>query len=131
MPGKKLRILAAGDLHGDIRHAYRLAQKAADEDADIVVLCGDLSNNDDPKYIIGPFVKKGKKVLFVPGNHESQATAEFLAERYKVRNLHGKYAKYYDIGFFGCGGANVGAFMIGEEDIFQKLSEGFEKTKHL
>ena len=39
--GKKLRILAAGDLHGDLDIARKLSAKGKKEKVDLVVLAGD------------------------------------------------------------------------------------------
>ena len=68
--------------------------------------------------LIGPFVKRKKKVILIPGNHETVATADFLAELYGARNLHGYSVRYKDVGLFGCGGANIGLFQLGEKEIF-------------
>ena len=43
---EKLKILAAGDIHGDTDLAERLAERAEKEHCDLVILCGDL--NDTP-----------------------------------------------------------------------------------
>ena len=105
---KKLRILAASDIHGDSNQFLKLAEKADKENVDLVVLCGDLTSPLETKNIIKPFKDRGKKVLLVPGNHDGLVLGDFLADLYNVKNLHGKYAKYYHVGFFGCGVANVG-----------------------
>jgi len=129
---KKLKILAAGDIHGDTRLANSLAEKAVKEKADVVILCGDLTFADSSaKGIIGPFVKKKKKVLIIPGNHESFATADFLAELYGVKNIHGYSVKYEDVGIFGCGGANVGISQLREDEIYKYLKSGFDNIKGL
>lgn len=126
-----MKILAAGDIHGDTKLAEKLAEKAEKENADLVILCGDLTLSErSTEGIIGPFVKKGKKVFLVPGNHETIATADFLAQLYDVVNLHGYSIKYKDIGFFGCGGANIGLFQLSEEEIFNALKKGFENIKN-
>ena len=76
-----MKILASGDIHGDTMLAEKLAEKAEKENVDLVVLCGDLTQfEQSTEGIIGPFAKKGKKVLLIPGNHETVATADFLAE---------------------------------------------------
>lgn len=126
-----MKILACGDIHGDQRLAEKLAQRAEAENVDLVVLCGDLSSNGtDTDNIIGPFVKRNRKVIFVPGNHESIATADFLAELYGAFNLHGYSIKHKDIGFFGCGGANVGpVFKLSEEEIFNVLKKAHSGLK--
>jgi len=60
---KKLKILAAGDIHGDSRLASQLAQKAAKEKVDLVILAGDLTMGDQStKGIISPFTKKIKEL---------------------------------------------------------------------
>ena len=66
----KLKIIAAGDIHGDTSQAKKLAEQAEEESVDLVVLSGDLTYAEtSTEGIIGPFVKKGKKVILIPGNH--------------------------------------------------------------
>ena len=129
----KLRILSAGDLHGDMRQVRKLADQAEKENVDLVILCGDITQMDQTAdNMIGPFLAKKKKVLFIPGNHDSFATADFLAEVYGIRNIHGYSVKYKDVGIFGCGGANVGPItMLPEKEIFSLLKEGFDKIRYL
>src|SRR3989338_9515735 len=104
-----MKVLAAGDLHGDQLLVRKLAEKAEKEKVDLVVLCGDITKADEStENMIGPFVNKNKKVLLIPGNHETVATADFLADLYGVKNIHGYSVKYKDVGLFGCGGANIG-----------------------
>lgn len=128
-----MKILAAGDLHGDRSLAQRLAEKAVKENADLVIITGDITHFDQSADgIIGPFVKKNKKVLFVPGNHDSFATADFLVNMYGVKNIHGYSVRYEDIGIFGCGGANIGPVTtFQEKEIVEILQKGFDKIKYL
>lgn len=126
-----MKILAAGDIHGDVRLAEKLAKKAEDNKVDLVILCGDITHFDSPtSNLISPFKKRNKKVIFVPGNHESMATAEFFAEMYKIVNLHSYSIKYKDIGLFGCGFANIGLSQIPEDDIFDILKKGNKYVKN-
>ncbi len=84
------------------------------------------------KGIIGPFAKAKEKVLLIPGNHETVATTNFLAELYGATNLHGYSIKIGDVGIFGCGGANIGPFEISEKDIsylLKKSHQGIKKSK--
>lgn len=102
---KKLKILAASDIHGDSKLTNKLANKAEKENVDLVVLCGDILGFVETKDIIAPFKRKNKKVLLIPGNHDSFATADFLAEFYGVKNIHGYSIKFDNVGLFGAGGA--------------------------
>ena len=129
---KKLKILAAGDIHGDSRLANQLAERAEKEKVDLVILCGDLTESDKPaKGIISPFLKKNKKVLMIPGNHDSFATADFLAEFYGIKNIHGYSVRYEDVGIFGCSAVNIGPHQMSEEEIYELLKKSFEKIKYL
>ena len=119
-----MKILAAGCLHSNSELIETLAVQAEDENVDLVVLAGDLTFGEaSTENIIGPFVKRNKKVALIPGNHETTATAEFLAEKYGVANLHGYGMKRGEIGFFGCGGANVGLFQLTEDEIYSHLKK--------
>lgn len=126
---KKLRILAASDIHGDSKLAKALAEKAEKEKADIVVLCGDITGFVETKNIIKPFKDRNQKVLIIPGNHESFATADFLAELYGVKNIHGYSARYENVGFFGAGGADIGPGRISEKEIFKTLEKAHASLK--
>lgn len=128
----KLKILAAGDIHGDIGLAEKLAEKAKKEQCDLVVLCGDLTLGEtSTENIIGPFKKRHEKVLLIPGNHETVATADFLAELYGMKNIHGYSVKYGDVGIFGAGGANIGVFQKSEKELYDLLKKGHDKIKYL
>jgi Icc-related predicted phosphoesterase len=125
-----MKILASGDIHGDISLAKRLAEKAEQENVDLVVLCGDLTYGEmSTQGIIGPFKEKGKQVVLIPGNHETIATADFLAQQYDAVNLHGYSIKTGDIGLFGAGGANIGLFQLSEEELYNLLKTSHEKIK--
>ena len=107
MSRKKLRILAASDLHGDSRLTKRLAERAFREKIDLVVLCGDLTGFGESNNLIKPFKDKNQKVLLLPGNWDSFATTDFLAQLYGVKNIHGYSAVYEGVGFFGAGSAST------------------------
>ena len=127
-----MKILAVGDIHGDSLLASKLADKAEKENADLVILCGDITDSmEKTEGLVGPFLNKKKKVLLIPGNHDGFASADFLAEFYGIKNIHGVSVKYEDIGIFGCGGANIGLEQLQEEEIFELLKKGFDKIKYL
>ncbi len=130
---KKTRILAASDIHGDSKLAKRLAAKAEKENVDLVVLAGDITGWTESKGLIKPFKDKNQKVLIIPGNHDTFATADFLANLYGVKNIHGYAIQFNNIGFFGAGGADIGPGTISEKELFKTLKkahgdlEGIEK----
>ena len=130
---KKTKILAVGDIHRDTGLVKKLAEKAKKEDVDLVILAGDLTFAEQSlKDIIGPFVKAKKQVLLIPGNHESIATVDFLAEMYpNTKNIHGYSFIKGDLGIFGAGGADIGINVIKDSEIFNLLKKGHERVKNL
>ena len=129
---KKTKILAVGDIHGDTGLVKKLADKAKKENVDLVILAGDLTfAEDSTKNLIGPFLKAKKQVLLIPGNHETFATTEFLAQSYpNTQNIHGYSFTKNDLGIFGAGGA-IG-FNMSEKEIFDTLNKahkGVENSK--
>jgi len=127
---KKTKILAIGDIHGDTGLVKKLAEKAKKEDVDVVILAGDLTFVEQSvKNLIGPFIKAKKQVLLIPGNHESNATVNFLAGMYpNTRNIHGYSIKRGDLGIFGAGGGDI-INVTPDKEIFNKLKKGHEKIK--
>src|SRR3989344_3833262 len=125
-----MKILTASDIHEDKKAVKKLANKAAREKVDLVILAGDLTYFDmDYKGLIGPFLEKKKQGLFVPGNHDSLGTAAVLVKKYSIKNLQDYSVVIDDVGFFGCGGANIGLNFIDEEDFFETLYRGFKYVK--
>ncbi len=127
---KKFRILAAGDFHGDSDTAKRLAEKAEKENVDLVILTGDITGMIETENLLKPFLKKGKKVVFVPGNWETKETADFLSKLYGVKNIGEHYLKYENIGIFGVGSSDW-ELNLNEKKTFNKLKKDFEKIKDL
>ncbi len=127
---KKFKLLAASDLHGDSSAARKLAMRAEKEQVDLVVLCGDITGLVETKNIIKPFKDRNQKVLLLPGNWDSFATTDFLAELYGVKNIHGYSARYESIGFFGAGGADVGPFSrMSEREMMKTLERAHAGLK--
>ena len=130
MKNKKFRILAAGDIHGDSRTTKKLAEKAERENVDLVILTGDITGWAETKDVIKPFKDKNKKVLILPGNWDSFATVDVLAQIYGVKNIHGYSVKYENIGFFGAGGAEgPGLGNISEKQLMQTLEKAHAGLK--
>ena len=127
-----MKILAAGCLHNNTELIESLAKKAEEKNVDLVVLAGDLTLSEaSTEGIIGPFKKRNRKVALIHGNHETTATAEFLAQKYDVANLHGYGMRHGEIGLFGCGGANVGIHQLTENEIFNYLEKSHSYVQDL
>lgn len=130
---KKTKILAVGDIHGDTGLVKKLAEKAVKEKVDLVILAGDITYAEQStKNLIGPFLKAKKKVLLIPGNHESFATVDFLTQMYpNTQNIHGYSFQNQDLGIFGAGAGDVGINSIKDSEIFNVLKKGNEAVKNM
>ena len=125
-----MKILATGDFHGDIRKVNRIAQKAVDENVDLILLLGDMLHGDQQiDGLIQPFVKTGKEVMFITGNHDNMAHNDMWETMYKIKSLHGKGFVRNNIGIFGTSGCNVGVHQFTETELFNYLKNGNEKVK--
>ena len=125
-----MKIFAISDVHGDTRWIEKLAEQAEKEKVDVVLLCGDLTLDESlTENIVGPFKKRNLKVALIPGNHESTATTNFLAEQYKAYNIHGYGIRFGDVGIFGAGHANVGPHMIDDGELFDLLKQSHDAIK--
>lgn len=130
---KKTKILAVGDIHGDTGLVKKLAEKAKKENVDLIILAGDQTFAETSlKGIIGPFAKIKKQILIIPGNHESQAAHNFLAEMYTpyTKNIHGYSFQKGDLGIFGAGGGDV-INITPDREIHKLLKKGHSAIKDL
>ena len=131
MEKKKFKILAASDIEGDREATRKLASKAEKENVDLVVLAGDLTGRNESDEILKPFIDKGKKVIFVPGNHDTSEMARFLTELYGAKNVGDHYVVYDNVGIFGIGSPDGEISMRNEKKAFETLKKNFEKVKNL
>jgi len=127
---KKLKILAAGDIHGDSKLSEKLAERAEREKVDLVILTGDITGSVSTRGIIKPFIDKKQKVLFVPGNWETTEDADDFSSRYGIKNLDKHYAVYGNVGIFGIGSKDWALFPDNQRT-FKKLDKDFQKLKNL
>lgn len=127
---EKLKILAAGDFHGDAKVAKRLAERAQKEHVDLVILVGDLIGFVETKNIVKPFTDRKQKVVFVPGNWETTTDAKELAKQYGIKNLEENYVQCKNVGIFGIGNPDWTLYPD-EDKSFKKLKKDFEKIKSL
>ncbi|PIO00545.1 hypothetical protein COT72_00520 [archaeon CG10_big_fil_rev_8_21_14_0_10_43_11] len=134
MMEKKTRILAASDIHGDVRAVKRLVAKAKREKVDAVVLCGDITFfNMEVDGLFKPFADAGLYVLLIPGNHEPISTTDFFARAYEgtVKHLHGYSTKIGDVGFFGCAATQLGFCAEDDKTIENMLEKAHNSLEGL
>ncbi len=125
--------MAIGDIHGDTGLVKKLAKKAKKEKVDIIILAGDLTFAEgSTENLIGPFLGEGRKVLIMPGNHESEDTTEFLSHLYEdVIHLHGSSFTKGDVGIFGAGLTDMGIYAIEDNQLGRLLTKAHEGVKHV
>ena len=128
--GKKFKILAASDFHGDNVATKRLAEKAKKENVDLVILAGDITGTIETKNLLKPFKDNDQNVVFVPGNWDSSETADFLSKLYGIKNVGEHYVIYKNVGIFGIGSPDW-QMSLDEKETFKKLKKDFEKIKDL
>jgi len=123
---RKLKILAAGDLHGDLGIAKKLSEKARRNKVDLVVLAGDIYGYTRGKEkILEPFAKAKQKVVFVPGNLDT--TEEHLMLKESAKSIHNYYVTYNDVGIAGIGDENW-KLELDKEDL-KEIKRNFERMK--
>lgn len=127
---KKFKILAAGDFHGDASITKKLAERAQREKVDLVVLTGDITSPIETKNLLKPFIDRGEKVVFVPGNWDSTETINFLSQLYGIKNIGDRSLKYDDVGIFGIGSPDW-QMELDDKKTYDKLKKDFEKIKDL
>ena len=123
---KKLKILAAADLHGSLDVAKKLSSKAKKAKVDLVVLAGDIygySDGDD--NILSPFRKAGQKVVFVPGNCDFDEECAVLEREGK--NIHNYYVTYGGVGIAGVGSPNWKLRL--DDDDLSRIKKNFDRMK--
>lgn len=125
---EKLKILAAGDIHGNINTARKLAEKAMKNNVDLVVLLGDIHGAQGAEDVITPFKKLNQKVVFVPGNWDTTFETNLIKDVHKIKNLDGYYVTYKDVGIVGLGNPDW-QLHLDEKKAFEKLKKNFERMK--
>jgi len=126
---KGLRILAAADFQGSSAVAESLAAKAEKEHVDLVILAGDIHGNQPSRNLIAPFIKRGQKVIFVPGNWDTTVESNMIKDIYKINNIDGSYTHYNGVDIIGIGSPDF-ALDIDTKKNLDKLIKNFEKVEH-
>jgi uncharacterized protein len=122
---KKLKVLAAADLHGDIEIAKDLSKKAKKNKVDLVVLAGDISGYElENGKILEPFIEQKQRVAFIPGNWDTEQENNTL--KYLAKSIQNYYITYKNTGIAGIGNPDWEPIRL--EDL-QILKKNFERMK--
>ena len=114
---REVRIAAIGDVHYDSRNRGQLRAVFADaaRDAEVLVLCGDLTTHGEPEQIsgfIGELEGVEIPILTVLGNHDCDAGRETeICELLTARGIHvldGTAVEIGGVGFAGVKGFGGG-----------------------
>jgi len=125
---KGLKILAAGDFHGDSRAAEKLAEKAEKSGVDLVILSGDIHGHETAKGMIYPFQKRGQKVVFLPGNWDTSVEATSMRDTYGIKNIDCYHVNYNGVDIVGIGSPDF-KLRLDEKKTLDKLVKIFDKIK--
>jgi len=127
-----VRLIVGSDFHGNRMMVERFAVRAEEEHAEVILLCGDLTNFgslEDATELLSIFAELKLPVLFVPGNCDPPSLLGVDLEG--VRSLHGKIVSCGDMSFLGVGGSPPTPFHtpleIDEEDIMAELNRAAGK----
>lgn len=118
-----MKLLAFGDLHGDMNLLKRLLKRGGEKDIELIVVMGDLTHFEgNLRYILGKLNSLGKKVLVIPGNHESEKGLREAGEGLEnCEELQKKAVRVGDYIFLGYG---EGGFAL-EDSEFRKIARGW------
>lgn len=125
-----MKILALSDVHSRVEKLKKLLEKAGNQEIDLILVAGDLSNfggETQAKEVLDEIKKLNKKMFVIPGNLDSKEAILFL-EKENV-SLHGKKENYGKFVFVGFGGATecIGKVAYTEKEIYKKLKGLIEK----
>lgn len=98
-----MKIISFGDIHEDTSNLIKI--KSELEDADLIVISGDLTNyhgKAEAKKVLESIKKYNKRLLAQYGNLDQPDVNEYLTG--EGINLHGNGYVFGDVGVFGCGG---------------------------
>lgn len=115
-----MKLLAFVDLHGDFNLLKKIIKRAEEKDIDLLVTAGDFTQFEGN---LGFLLKKlnalGKKILLIPGNHESSHSLKEAVKIYPYcLYFHRQAFKVGEYVFLGYG---EGGFSL-EDSEFRKLA---------
>lgn len=115
-----MKFLAFTDVHGDKRTISKIIAKS--KDVDFLVCCGDISDfGVSLEKILILFKKANKKMIIIPGNHESYGQIKDLCEKYDfLINIHLRSFRFKEFVFFGFG---TGGFLQIDRELEEKMNK--------
>ncbi len=98
-----MKLLVFTDTHGNKTAIKQVVNKS--KEADLLVCAGDISNfSSGLNSILREFKNINKKMLIIPGNHESNEDIQEACRKFDfLINIHLKKYKIKDVVFFGFG----------------------------
>jgi hypothetical protein len=129
-----MKILVVADVHGHGQAIPRTRQQLRALEADLLIVCGDISHFGRPEGFIEEFFE-GLEVpgLAVPGNCDPRSSVEVLEDL--GVSLHGRRRRVGDATFAGLGGSNPTPFgtpfEVPEEEIYGGLQEVMDYDTNL
>ena len=95
-----MKLLVFTDVHGSKIAIKQIINKA--KEADLLICAGDLTNfGVELNSILKQFKETNKKMIIIPGNHESNAEINNACKKFDfLINIHLKKHKINDIVFF-------------------------------
>lgn len=124
-----MRALVISDIHGNYRYLDKI-----NEDVDVIIVCGDLTDfgsRIQASKAITKLRKISRNILAVPGNCDRPDVNKYLEE--EGISLHRTYKEFGDYIFFGLGGSGITPFNTiqeySEDEIYEMLNETYKKIK--
>src|SRR3989338_858304 len=116
-----MKLLVFTDVHGSNIAIKQIINKA--KEADLLICAGDLTNfGVELNSILKQFKETNKKMIIIPGNHESNAEINNACKKFDfLINIHLKKHKINDIVFFGFGTGGFSKIDSELEEIMQNL----------
>lgn len=101
-----MKILAFVDVHASMTALKKLEEKAKKHKPDVIICAGDISIfENDIEILMNKISKLGKKILIIPGNHETPAVLKKLCSFYEnMIYFNKKIIKINDTCFIGFAG---------------------------
>lgn len=127
-----MKILVVSDFHGSGEASRKAAFKAQQIHADVVVICGDITDFgsiQNAEKLLLPFAELRLPVLFVPGNCDPPTLVG--VDMKNIWCIHGSCKTYSNAVFAGVGGCPISPFNtpfeMTENEIMTVLNQSFNQ----